>query len=156
MTLARLQASLDHFVTRMCAMFDKSTEGARWFLVALAYKTPWLKHVLLQCPHPATRKAFSRLIVVRVCGAAWSAWATCANPLSLDATAASPQHVISSLRPKERPRYRKYLLVDVSDVTLPSYYTETRPLSPVCLLLDSLLAFLDGGTIDHYLHNIRE
>ena len=46
--------------------------------------------------------------------------------------------------------------MDVSDVTLPSYYTETRPLSPVCLLLDSLLAFLDGGTIDHYLHNIRE
>ena len=67
-----------------------------------------------------------------------------------------PQHVIYSLRAAERPRYRKYVRVDATDVTLPSYYTETRPVSPVCLLLDTLLAFLDSGPIDHYILNIRE
>ena len=59
------QASLNHFVSRLCDMFDESTAGARWFLVALAYKTQWLKRVMFQCPDAATRKAFSRLVVVR-------------------------------------------------------------------------------------------
>jgi len=60
------QASLDAFIDRLCVMFDSTIQGARWCLVALAYKTTWLKHVLLQCPHPTTRRAFARLIVVSV------------------------------------------------------------------------------------------
>ena len=65
--------------------------------------------------------------------------------------------MIYSLRHEERPRYRKYVLLDATDVSLPSYYNEHRPVSPVCLLIDSLLALLDGGTsIDHYVGNIRE
>lgn len=117
LVLVKDRSLLPVWVRALRQLFTRSPAACMWLCEAFAFRQPWLRRVLLRCPHSSTR--------------------TLTVSLLLDCLAV--------LKPLEEHSYQRRVAVDARDPGVPAHYFSfdpaqpAMPLSPSIQLIDAVV-----------------